>query len=88
VLVALSVIIFSSRDDDDYEDARKFASSYSASFIDKLSSTFEDLVLIANHKIVATPTVLVLNNKKEVARMREIPNSTFMDVVLSNCNID
>lgn len=86
--MVLSVIIFSSRDDDDYEDAKSFASSYSASFIDKLSSKFEDLVLIATYKIVATPTVLVLDDKKEVARMREIPNDTFMNVVLSNCKSD
>lgn len=81
--MTVSILVFSATGDEDIDRAKDFALSYSAQFVDKLSSDMEDLILVANHGVVYTPTILILNGNKELARMRSIPDRSFMETMLA-----
>ena len=79
----LNIYIFTSRDDSSFTKASEFAIKYSAKLVDKLSSDYDDLYLIATNKIVYTPTMLMFEDNKEIVRMRDIPDNSFMEVLLN-----
>jgi hypothetical protein len=80
--VRLVVLIFASRDTPDVYDraetlyaalAACTTPAIQARFLDKLSRSVEELRLFVRHRVVQTPTVLVLRGQEEVARVLEVP---------------
>jgi hypothetical protein len=80
--VHLKVFIFASRDTPEVLDqAEKLqgalagvkAPSVSSCLLDKLTPALDQLRMFARHRVVQTPTVLVLRGDEEVLRVLSVP---------------
>lgn len=80
--MSTTIIIFASKDDPDsglqrarlLRDVLKTElSGVDVRVIDKRGFDLEELHLVARHQIVSTPTVLILEGKKAIGRLRWLP---------------
>lgn len=88
----LSVLIFGSCDDLDLGWVRAVGlkreldrvSGYPARLIDKRGFNLDELKLVARHKIVSTPTVLIFDNDHVIYRRLSLPTAQAICEVLAS----
>lgn len=88
-----SILIFGSTDDLDEGWLRALrlkleleAQHIPTRVIDKLSSNLDDLLSVAQRRILRTPTVLLLHQETEKARWRRLPTSEEIVDTLKLCS--
>lgn len=62
------VLVFAARDSSFVEEAQRLADAVGGRYIDRLSSSLDDLLLVARHRVVEPVAVVVLLCEKIVLR--------------------